>query len=248
VNARPALRPADVEAVAHVFVDALDDRCEISGTDGHHLQRVRRLTPGEAVTAADGSGAWRSYEIVDVAAGILVLEARTETYIASNAPIDVSLAVALTKSGLEDVVAATTELGVARVIPVRTARTVVRWDEARAARAVGRFRAVARESAMQSRRATIPIVDEVTELKALVGRPGIVVADLSGVAPGALEVDAATGWTVLVGPEGGLSPDELSLFRDAPRVTLGRGVLRASTAPIAAVAVLLGEARRLGPE
>jgi 16S rRNA (uracil1498-N3)-methyltransferase len=248
VNARPARGPADVEAVAHLFVDALDDRCEITGADGHHLQRVRRLTRGEYVTAADGSGAWRRFEIVDASEGILVLEARTEVYIASNAPIDISLAVALTKSGLEDVVAATTELGVARVIPVRTERTVVRWDEGRAARAVGRLRAVARESAMQSRRATVPVIDDVLALKALVGRPGLVIADPSGVAPSVLEADAATGWTVLVGPEGGLSPDELSWLRETPRVSLGRYVLRASTAPIAAVAVLLAEAARLGPE
>jgi 16S rRNA (uracil1498-N3)-methyltransferase len=248
VNARPARGPADVEAVAHLFVDALDDRCEITGADGHHLQRVRRLTRGEYVTAADGSGAWRRYEIVDASTGFLVLEGRTEAYIEPNPLIGVSLAVALTKSGLEDVVAATTELGVARILPVRTARTVVRWDESRAARAVGRFRTVARESAMQSRRATVPVVDDVVELKALVGRPGLVVADPSGVAPSVLEADAATGWTVLVGPEGGLSPDELSWLRASPRVSLGRHVLRATTAPIAAVAVLLAEAARLGPE
>jgi 16S rRNA (uracil1498-N3)-methyltransferase len=248
VNARPVRGPADVEAVAHVFVDTLDDRCEIGGADGHHLQRVRRLTRGEYVTAADGSGAWRRYEIVDASTGSLVLEGRTEAYIEPNPLIGVSLAVALTKSGLEDVVAATTELGVARIIPVRTERTVVRWDGARAARAVGRFRTVARESAMQSRRAMIPVVDDVVELKGLVGRPGLVLADLSGVAPSVLEADFATGWTVLVGPEGGLSPDELSWLGEVPRVSLGRHVLRASTAPIAAVAVLLAEAARLGPE
>ncbi len=56
VNARPARGPADVDAVAHVFVESLDDRCVVGGDDGHHLQRVRRLGAGEVVTAADGSG------------------------------------------------------------------------------------------------------------------------------------------------------------------------------------------------
>jgi 16S rRNA (uracil1498-N3)-methyltransferase len=248
VNAGPGQGPADADAVAHVFVDALDDRCEITGADGHHLQRVRRLANGESVTAADGSGAWRSYEVADATTGTLVLLARSERLVEPIPFIPVSLAVALTKSGLDDVVAAVTELGVARVMPVRTARSVVRWDRDRAARAVGRMRTVARESAMQSRRARIPVIDELVELKALVGRPGLVVADRTGVAPSELEADPEHGWTVLVGPEGGLTPDELSLVCAAPRIALGRHVLRASTAPVAAAAVLAAEAARVRPE
>ena len=248
MNARPGHGPADADAVAHVFLDALDDRCEITGADGHHLQRVRRLTNGESVTAADGSGAWRRYEVTDTTAGTLALVARSEVQIEPPPYLSVSVAVALTKSGLDDVVAAVTELGVARVLPVRTARTVVRWDEARAARAVARLRTVARESAMQSRRARIPVIDDVVGLKALAGRPGLVVADQTGVAPSGLVADREHGWTVLVGPEGGLTPDELSWLCEAPRIALGRHILRASTAPVAAAAVLGAEAARLSPE
>jgi 16S rRNA (uracil1498-N3)-methyltransferase len=248
VNARPGSGPAGVDAVAHVFVDALDDRCVITGPDGHHLQRVRRLTSGESVTAADGSGAWRCYAVVDGSPGTLALVARTEVRIERPPYISVSLAVALTKSGLDDVVAAVTELGVARVVPVRAARSVVRWDEARAARAVARLRTVARESAMQSRRARVTVIDDLVGLKDLVGRPGLVVADHTGVAPWVLEADPEHGWTVLVGPEGGLTPDELSLLSDAPRIGLGPHILRASTAPVAAAAVLTVQAARMGPE
>ena len=248
MNARPARGPADVDAVAHVFVDALDDRCEITGPDGHHLQRVRRLTPGESVTAADGSGAWRTYEIVGIDAARLILEARADVLIENPSAIPLSLAVALTKGGLDDVISAATELGVERVIPVRTARSVVRWDDARAARAVARFRTVAREASMQSRRARVPVVDNVVAVNALVGRPGLVVADRTGVAPSVLAPDPEHGWTVLVGPEGGLAPDELSALSDAPRIRLGRHVLRASTAPLAALAVFAAEVQRLRPE
>jgi 16S rRNA (uracil1498-N3)-methyltransferase len=186
--------------------------------------------------------------VADATTGTLVLLARSDSLIEPTPFIAVSLAVALTKSGLDDVVAAVTELGVTRVMPVRTARSVVRWDGDRAARAVGRMRTVARESAMQSRRARIPVIDELVGLKALVGRPGLVVADQTGVAPSVLEADPEYGWTVLVGPEGGLTPDELSLLCAAPRVALGPHVLRASTAPVAAAAVLAAEAARLSPE
>ena len=255
MSERPVRGPADANAVAHVFVDALEDRCDITGDDGHHLQRVRRLTAGEMVTLADGSGAWRAYEVVDVADRRLGLEARGEAAIECEPTIGVELAVALTKGGLDDVVAATTELGVVRVTPVRTARVVVRWDEARARKAVARLRVVAREAAMQSRRSRIPEIDEVVDLAGLCERPDLVVADLGGVGAAALARPDPNrpkpAWTVLVGPEGGLTPDELARLADeggAASLRLGRNVLRASTAPIAAVAVLTEEAVRLRPE
>jgi 16S rRNA (uracil1498-N3)-methyltransferase len=146
------------------------------------------------------------------------------------------------------VVAAVTELGAVRVIPVRTARTVVRLDASRARRVVDRLRTVAREAAMQSRRARVPDVDDVTDLLALAGRDALVVADRDGVRATALPRPShGREWTVLVGPEGGLAPDELDAFRAQPRLTLGPHVLRAATAPVAAVAVLIGETDRLLP-
>ena len=64
--------PADLPVSAHVFVDSaadLTDVLDVSGEDGHHLARVLRLRPGEAVTVADGSGVWRPYRVATVAAG-----------------------------------------------------------------------------------------------------------------------------------------------------------------------------------
>ena len=249
MSARPARDPAGAGAVAHVFVDALDDEVEVGGADGHHLQRVRRLTPGEILTAADGTGAWRCYAVGDAGRGALTLRARGGVEHAPQPSTGVALAVALTKGGLDDVVTAVTELGAVRVIPVRTARMVVRWDETRARRVVERLRTVAREAAMQSRRARLPEVDDVTDLASLVGRPDLVVADRDGVPAAELPRPARGGqWTVLVGPEGGLAPHELEAFAAHPRLTLGRHVLRAATAPVAAVAVLMGETVRLVPE
>ncbi|HUI49984.1 MAG TPA: RsmE family RNA methyltransferase [Acidimicrobiia bacterium] len=250
MSAHPAPGPADADAVAHVFVDALEEQCRLSGDDGHHLQRVRRLVAGERVTAADGSGAWRPYAVGEVAPGYLVLEACGDIEVATEPAPAVSLAVALAKGGLDDIVAAVTELGVARVTPITTARTVVRWDAGRAGRAVRRLRSVARESAMQSRRATVPRVDEVATLDEVAARPGLVVADRNGVGAGELArpPTGRDGWTVLVGPEGGLAPEELATLGNAPRLRLGVHVLRAATAPVAAVAVMVGEASRLLPE
>ena len=105
---------------------------------------------------------------------------------------------------------------------------------------------------MQSRRARVPAVDDVADLAAIADRPGLVVADRAGVAASELPLPPVdrpdAGWTVLVGPEGGLAPGELAAVGRAPRLRLGPHVLRAATAPVAAVAVLGQEAVRLRPE
>src|SRR5438270_1065429 len=129
-----ARTPADADAVAHVFVDALEARVTVAGDDGHHLQRVRRLEPGERITAADGSGAWRLYEIASVRAGSLELAATNDVERVVAPTARVALAVALTKAGLDAVVPALTELGVTSITPVRTERSTVKWDAAKAER------------------------------------------------------------------------------------------------------------------
>jgi 16S rRNA (uracil1498-N3)-methyltransferase len=230
--------PADADAAAHVFVPALDDRVLIGGDDGHHLQRVRRLAPGERVTAADDTGAWRVYEITETNRGRLVLAARGDPRHVAAPAITVALAVALTKGGLDTVVTHVTELGVARVIPVETARAVVRWDADRSAKALARLRAAAREAAMQSRRVRRPVIEECATFASIADRPDLVLADRTGTPADALTPPATGEWTVLVGPEGGLAPSELERLAAVPRLALGEHVLRAATAPVAAVAIL----------
>jgi 16S rRNA (uracil1498-N3)-methyltransferase len=252
VNDAGGSRPwaADAGAAAHTFSDALDDVVEVVGDDGHHLQRVRRLRAGELVTVADGAGAWRLYRIDSTSAGSLRLSAHGPVMREPELLPRVSLALALTKAGaLETVVARCTELGVARVTPVRMRRSVVRWDDAQAARGLERLRAAAREAAAQSRRARLPEITPVSDLDTVASRPDVLVADRAGAPAGALGAPGSeAGWTVVVGPEGGLDPDELARLGDKPRLGLGPFVLKAETAPIAAVAVMHEEARRLCPE
>jgi 16S rRNA (uracil1498-N3)-methyltransferase len=245
----PSAWPADADAAAHVFADELGDVIELAGADGHHLQRVRRIRTGERVTVADGAGAWRCYEVDATGSGSLRLRAQ--------GPVEhepeltrVSLALALTKAGaLQTVVARCTELGVARVTPIRTSRSVVRWDDEEAARAIERLRTTAREAAAQARRARLPEITPVSDLDTVVSRPDVVVAERGGPPVDRLDAPAsADGWTVVVGPEGGLEPEELARMGDKPRLGLGPFVVRAETAPIAVVALLIEHAGRVCPE
>ena len=234
---------ADTTAVAHLFAEAIDDEIVLGGPDGHHLARVRRVRVGEHVTVADGDGAWREYTVVAARSGALSIAAvgpaRVEPWLVPR----LSVAFALTKGTKPEVVVRQlTELGVDALTPVIGERSVARRDVADEARLVERLERVAREASMQSRRARLPEISRPSPLLDLVGRPGLVLADRTG-SGGAPPAAAPEGWTLLVGPEGGLSTAELDALDGVPRVGVGSHVLRAETAAVA-VAALLAAFRR----
>jgi 16S rRNA (uracil1498-N3)-methyltransferase len=236
---------AAAPAAAHLFAAALDSVITVDGPDGHHLQRVRRLRIGEQVTAADGAGSWRSYVIAGAEPGSLALEARSDVVIEPDPSPAVVVAVALTKGAkLETVVAQLTELGVARIEPVRSRRSVVRWDEARADAMTARLATVAREAAMQCRRARIPMVAPVSDLSDLAGRPGIVIAARDGGPAEAVPMPSGGTWTVVVGPEGGFDPGEVEALDPTGFLALSPYVLRAQTAPLVAAGLLVARGLR----
>lgn len=230
-------------AVAHTFVAALDDVVDIDGDDGHHLQRVRRLEPGETVTAADGAGAWREYAVTEARAGAVTLHATGAVHHEPGLTPGLTIAFALTKGEQPEVVVrALTELGADRVMPFVSARSQVRWRGDRAAKEHVRLCRVAREAAAQSRRATLPDIAPVGDVAGLAGRPGLVVAGRSGTAADRLAAPADGGWVVVVGPEGGLTPDEIAAL-GGEALVVGPHVLRAGTAAIAVAAALAGRRR-----
>jgi 16S rRNA (uracil1498-N3)-methyltransferase len=230
---------ASASPVAHVFVEGLSDSLDLDGPEGHHLARVLRLRPGEVVTGADGRGRWRPYEVAAVSGAGVRLDARGPGE--TEPPLTPVLAVAfcLTKADKPDLtVQKLTELGVDRILPVLSARSVSRPEGARAEAAVRRWRRVALEAARQCRRSRLPEVAEIGPLAALSRHPGLVVADHGGQAPSGLGPPPGGELLVVVGPEGGLAPDEVEGLAPWARLGLGPLVLRAETAALAAAAVL----------
>jgi 16S rRNA (uracil1498-N3)-methyltransferase len=213
----------------------------VEGDDGHHLQRARRVRVGEHVTVADGYGRWRAYDVARSGSGAVDLEAIT--LVAHEPPLTPGLTVAcsLTKGQKPELaVQKLTELGVDRIMLVDAARSVVHWDDARVATAFTRLERVAREAAMQSRRARIPVVDGLVRPSVLALYAGLVVAAVDGVTATELPVPPDGAWVVAVGPEGGFDDQELRGFGVAPRLAVGPFVLRAETAAIAVAAALVG--------
>ena len=223
---------------AHVFVADLDVPA-LDPDDEHHLGRVLRLQAGETVSASDGAGAWRP--CAWTGDGRLEPAGEVVRVPAPVPPVTVGFA-PVKGDRPEWVVQKLTEVGVDRIVVLAAARSVVRWEGDRAARHLERLGKVAREAAMQSRRARLPEVVGVVPFEAAVGDgSGAVALAEPGGAPPSLDRPV-----VLVGPEGGWSGDELGA--DVPRVDLGPTVLRAETAAVAAGVLLCAlRARLVGP-
>jgi 16S rRNA (uracil1498-N3)-methyltransferase len=232
--------PADTGAVAHLIVDALATDLCVEGDDGHHLARARRLRVGEMVTAADGHGAWRSYTVTSTGRGSVALSASGATRREPILVPGLAVAFALTKGTKPEVVVRQlTELGVDALIPVLAERSVVRPKRAHGDPMPERLARVAREAAMQSRRARLPEIGAPCALLALVERPDLVVAEREAEVRAVVPAEPASGaWTLLVGPEGGFSPAEVEALATVPRLAVGLQVLRAETAAVAAASLL----------
>jgi 16S rRNA (uracil1498-N3)-methyltransferase len=228
---RPVAFAADHHATAHVYADDLAAELAVGGDDGHHLQRVRRIRAGEHVTAADGAGHWRPYEVGTTRPGTVTMRATGPVHDEPVLVPPLGVAFGIMKGAKPElVVAQLTELGADRIVAVTMARSVVRRDDEAALRALDRLRRSAREAGMQCRRATLPAVELAPALAAVTDHPGLVVADRDGDPPDALAPPPPEGWLVVVGPEGGFDAAERRLTADAARVALGPHVLRAATA------------------
>ena len=210
-----------------IFVDDLDHP-QISDSDLHHFRRARRLPDGAPIVISDGHGRWcpARFGAVAVADGDIVEEAEP------IAPTTVGFA-PVKGDRPEWVVQKLTELGIDTIVALQTDHSVVRWDRARADRQVHKWRTIARQACMQSRRVRLPDVRPVTQL-ADFDLTSSVLAE-----PGGRPLDPSTDRTVMIGPEGGWSSKELD--GQATR-SLPGGILRAETAAVAA-AVLLAAAR-----
>jgi 16S rRNA (uracil1498-N3)-methyltransferase len=214
-------------AVAHVFVADLSAP-EVGAGDRHHLERVLRLRVGEAVTASDGAGRW----VVCRWAGEAALEVDGEVKVEAEPVPAVTVAFAPPKGERPEwAVQKLTELGVDRIVPLVAARSVVRWAGDRGEAVVARWRRVAREAAMQSRRAWLPVVEEAVQFGEAATWPGAALAAGGGDPPSLARP------VVLVGPEGGWDADELAA--ELPTVALGPNVLRTETAAVAAGTLLV---------
>jgi 16S rRNA (uracil1498-N3)-methyltransferase len=227
------------------------DVVRLDGPEGRHAAVVRRIQPGEPVVLADGSGTSVLCEVVEVTRSGLVCKVRERT--ATPAPQPRLVVVQALPKGdrAELAVQMLTEVGVDVIVPWAAARCVVQWRGERAGKALQKWRNHAREAAKQARRPWLP---EVTDLASTAdvarwlgaGALPLVLHEVAERPLAALTVPDRGDVVVVVGPEGGITDEEMAAFADAGAgaVRLGSSVLRTSTAGVAAAAVLLSRTAR----
>lgn len=235
--------PADVQAAAVGAVLTL------RGPEAHHAATVKRVGHGETIDVMDGEGYRLSCTVVDATPAAVVVSVDRISF--DPLPeIRIVLVQALAKGDRAELaVEAATELGVDAVLPWQADRSIVRWRTEKAAKGRAKWESLVRAASKQSRRTRLPEVLEVLDTKGLgrwldgVEHPVVLHEEARETLAGYWNRQpTASGGTVavIVGPEGGISPQELELLGNtgAAPVQLGTNVLRASTAGPAALAVL----------
>jgi 16S rRNA (uracil1498-N3)-methyltransferase len=231
------------------FVDAaaLDaERIVIDGVEGRHASDVRRLRVGERIDVGDGCGRLAHGVVAAVARGRIEVDVESRTEVAAPSPRFVVVQ-ALANGGRDlDAVEAMTEVGVDEIVAWTAERSVAKPTD----RTLTKWSATAREAAKQSRRAWIPQLAgpvSTAEVRTRIESTSLAVV-LHEEATGSLASQALpnSGDVLLVvGPEGGLSADEVDNFVNAGAQVcrLGDTVLRTSTAGVAAISVLSAATR-----
>jgi 16S rRNA (uracil1498-N3)-methyltransferase len=231
----------------------------IKGTDAVHLSRVLRLNVGDTITVSDGQN--RVYVCkLELISGNLVRATITSQLTGPfEPPVEVVLLQGLPKTDkLELIIQKGTELGVSKIMPLITERTVVRLDSGKAETRLVRWQRIALEAAKQCRRGRIPQiegpVDLVEALSTLEHDHLLLVPweeeyartlkEVLLTAKGAGRKKIA----VLIGPEGGLTSQEVEVARDQGGipVSLGPRILRTETAGLMVISTILYELGDLG--
>jgi 16S rRNA (uracil1498-N3)-methyltransferase len=223
----------------------------LTGDEARHAVVVRRLRAGERLVLSDGSGTTVTGTVAETTKSSLSLTVEQVETVPAAAPRVLAVQALAKGDRSELAVEMLTEVGVDVIVPWAASRSVAVWRGDRAAKSLAKWRSTAREAAKQSRRAWFPTVEEMadTESVARLLRASAlpVVLHEGGSMPLAgLDVPTAGDIVVVIGPEGGLSDEELDVFAEAGAapLRLGPSVLRTSTAGVAAVAALLSRTPR----
>jgi len=215
----------------------------VSGQTAHHVAGVLRLRPGATLRIFNGDGAEWSAVLLDCKRTQLRLEIEACIAPLSEASLNITLAQGIARADRMDfILQKSVELGVGRIQPLWMQRCQNRFKGERMGKRMRHWRKIITGACEQCGRSIIPALDSPEEYIPWINSQGTgsLQVMLQPDSTNALEeLQPADGnLTILVGPEGGMNPDEQSLaihsgFRG---IRLGQRILRTETATLSALA------------
>jgi 16S rRNA (uracil1498-N3)-methyltransferase len=221
----------------------------LDGDEGRHAATVKRMREGEVIHLCDGQGSRAIATVVKVHKHSLDLNIDNFTFEDAPEPRFIVVQALAKGERAELAVEMLTEVGTDAIIPWRAEHSIGKWDSVE--KGLEKWRRTSRESAKQSRRAWIPEISnlkstaEVCELMSQT-QSVFVLHESADQALAACAIREQGTIMIVVGPEGGISPDELASFSKAGArvVHIGASVMRTSTAGAIAVGGLLMRSQR----
>lgn len=221
----------------------------LEGTDHHHLLKVLRKKVGDQITVLNGKGQEYLTQIVEIGQSAVVAEIVSEIDKPTEPRIKINLIQSLPKGDkFEFIIQKNTELGVSRFQPVISERSTIRLDQDGRIKKWERWRKIIKEAAEQSGRKVVPELEMIQDWEMAIENfpPGLVLIPWEGEEKRSLkevlEEDRIfpTEITIIIGPEGGFSTDEINEARahGAIPVTLGPRILRTETAGLVAASAV----------
>jgi len=220
--------------------DLSGERLVLDGPEGRHAATVRRMRVGEELDLVDGVGTRCTGKVLATTKDTVAV-AVTQRVVEPAPSPRITLVQALAKGDRGELaVELATEVGVDTVVPWAAARCIVSWSGERGEKALERWRSTAREAGKQSRRAWFPVVTDPVTTDRIGALPGLLLVLHEAAEETLSAVDLDDDVLLVVGPEGGITPEELVVLLAAGgrAVRLGPSVLRTSTAGAAAAAVV----------
>ena len=218
---------------------------QLGGPEGHHAASVRRMRVGEAIALTNGRGLKARGVVRAVAPKQLTVAVHSVDTFELPA-VTFTLVQAVAKGDRDELaVQAATELGTSKVVPWQADRSISKWD-GKEEKNRERWQQIVDEAAKQALRPWFPTVTQVQSSKSLAKQIAesagtfLVLDPTAVMSLNQVELSSAGEVALIVGPEGGITEAELALFETAgaKRVHLGSGILRTSTAGMAAISVL----------
>lgn len=217
--------------------------CIRDGNQVHYLKGVLRVKPGEKIILFDEEGDEYAAEIKDLLPRSIILSVKPALERSRLGNLKFTIACAIPKkSKMDDIVDKLTQLGADRIIPMETERVVAKLDRDKKILKVERWRKIAQSASLQSQRNTIPVIEEVQDIKAVLGNSSAYDLKLIPALEGnrrhlkdMLSRFKPRNVLIFIGPEGDFTYEEIELAQNygCIPVTLGDLVLRVETAAVA---------------